>query len=93
MLRETRVDLALVRGRPPLKALADVTLRYSDDEFIVIRRCTVFEKPGVPPWANLPLLSVKKNGARYLRPLIELAAGLKKSVLKAILEEYKKQPR
>jgi hypothetical protein len=92
-MTETRVDLILVMGKPPLRALADVTLRCGDGEFVVIRRCTVFEKSGEPPWANLPLLSIEKNGRRHLRPLIELPDGLKKRVLKAILEEYVRHPR
>jgi hypothetical protein len=59
------VDLAIVLAKVPLRALADVTLRWSDGE-ITIRRCAVFEKLGAPPWANLPRLQIEKMGRESL---------------------------
>ena len=63
---EIRVDLAVVKAKPPLRALADVTLRWDEGE-LTIRRCAVFEKPGEPAWASLPRLPVEKNGKRVGR--------------------------
>ncbi|MGH9445163.1 MAG: hypothetical protein ACRD3O_05490 [Terriglobia bacterium] len=85
---EIRVDLALVNARPPLRALADVILREADLE-VTIRRCAVFEKPGEPPWANLPRLPVEKNGKRQYIGLIDLPCELKQRVLDALLSEYR----
>jgi hypothetical protein len=87
---ELKVDLAIVTARPPLRALADVTLRWTDGE-ITIRRCAVFEKPGAPPWANLPRLPVEKHGTRTYVPLIDLPRDLKQRVLDAVLDEYRKK--
>lgn len=84
------VELALVDARPPLRALADVNLRWSDGE-LTIRRCPVFEKPGVPPWANLPRLPIEKNGKKQFVPLIDLPGDLKQRVLDAVLEEYRRK--
>ncbi|MGH9438241.1 MAG: hypothetical protein ACRD22_10180 [Terriglobia bacterium] len=85
---EIRVDLALVNARPPLQALADIVLRESGLE-VTIRRCAVFEKPGEPPWANLPRLPVEKNGKRQFVSLIDLPHELKQRVLDALLAEYR----
>ncbi|MGI0133589.1 MAG: hypothetical protein ACREBW_01350 [Candidatus Micrarchaeaceae archaeon] len=87
---DIRVDLAIVNAKAPLRALADVALRWSDGE-ITIRRCAVFEKAGQPPWANLPRLPIEKNGKRIYAPLIELQAALKKRVLDAVLAEYRRK--
>jgi hypothetical protein len=84
------VELALVNARPPLRALADVILRWSDGE-LTIRRCAVFEKPGAPPWANLPRLPIEKNGKRQFVPLLDLPRELKQRVLDAVLEEYRRK--
>lgn len=85
---EIKVDLALVRAKAPLKALADVKLCWADNEF-TIRRCPVFEKSGEPPWANLPRLGIEKNGKREFVPILELSRELKQRVLNAVLDEYR----
>jgi hypothetical protein len=87
---EIKVELALVSAKPPLRALADVVLRWQGGE-ITIRRCAVFEKPDVPPWANLPCLPIEKNGKRQFVPLLDLPRELKQRVLEAVLEEYRKK--
>jgi hypothetical protein len=87
---ETRIDLALVTAKAPLRALADVILSWPEGE-ITIRRCAVFEKPGEPPWANLPRLPVDKDGKRIYVPLIEMQRKLKQRVLDAVLDEYSKK--
>jgi hypothetical protein len=87
---EIRIDLALIRAKPPLRALADVTLWWLEGK-ITIRRCTVFEKSGEPPWANLPRLQIGKDGRRSYVPLIELPRNLKERVLDAVLNEYKRR--
>jgi hypothetical protein len=84
------VELALVNAKPPLRALADVILRWPDEE-ITIRRCAVFEKPGAPPWANLPCLPIEKNGTKQFVPLLDLPRDLKKRVLDAVLDEYRRK--
>jgi len=84
------VELALVNAKPPLRALADVILRWPDEE-ITIRRCAVFEKPGTPPWANLPRLPIEKNGKRQFVQLLDLPRELKKRVLDAVLYEYRRK--
>jgi hypothetical protein len=86
---EITVDLSRVSAKPPLQALADVTLRWTDGE-IIVRRCAVFRKPGEPPWVSLPRLSIEKNGRKTYLPLIEIPQGLKQSVFKAVLEEFRK---
>jgi hypothetical protein len=86
---EIQIDLAHVNAKPPLRALADVTLRFSDGE-VTIRRCAVFERVGAPPWANLPQLPIDKKGRRILVPMIELPPDLRQRVLKALLAEYRK---
>jgi len=85
-----RVELSRVSAKPPLCALADVTLRWHGDE-LTIRRCAVFEKPGEPPWANLPGLCVEKNGKKQYAPLIDLSRELKQRVLDAVLIEYERK--
>ena len=87
---ETRIDLALVTAKAPLRALADVILSWPEGE-ITIRRCAVFEKPGEPPWANLPRLPVDKDGKRIYVPLIEMQRNLKQRVLDAVLDAYRKK--
>ena len=87
---EIKVHLALIDAKLPLRALADVVLRWSDAE-ITIRRCAVFEKPGVPPWANLPRLPIEKNGKRQYVPLLDLPRELKQRVLDAVLDEYRRK--
>jgi hypothetical protein len=87
---EIKVDLALINAKFPLRALADVVLRWSDAE-ITIRRCAVFEKSDAPPWANLPRLPIEKNGKRQFVPLLDLPCELKKRVLDAVLEEYQRK--
>ncbi len=84
------VELALVKAKPPLRALADVILRWSDGE-ITIRRCAVFEKPDVLPWANLPRLLIEKNGKRQFVPLVDLPRELKQRVLDAVMDEYRRK--
>lgn len=76
------VDLAIVRAKPPLTALADVKLTWVDGE-ITIRRCAVFEKAGAPPWATLPRLPVDRNGKKQFVSLLDLPRDLKQRVLDA----------
>lgn len=85
---EIRVELAIVRAKLPLRALADVILRWPDNE-VTIKRCAVFEKDGEPPWANLPRLLIEKNGKKQFVPLIDLSRELKTRVLDAVLSEYR----
>jgi hypothetical protein len=87
METQIRIDLALLNARPPLRALADVTLRWADGE-VTIRRVAVFEKTNEPPWASLPRLLVERNGKRSYVPLIDLPRELKRRVLDAVLSEY-----
>ena len=87
---EITVTLAMVAAKAPLRALADVSLPYVNEE-IIIRRCAVFEKPGEPPWANLPRLSIEKNGKKQFVPLVDLSHELKKRVLDAVLDAYRKK--
>ena len=82
------ISLAIIRAKPPLRALADVALQGSEAE-ITIRRCAVFEKEGQPPWASLPRLQIEKNGKKHFVPLIELSRDFNTRVLDAILAEYK----
>jgi hypothetical protein len=89
MLPKVSVQLALVAAKPPLRALADVTLRLEDSQ-ITIRRCAVFEKPGQPPWANFPRLLIEKNGKKQFAPLFEISRTLKERVLSSILDEYRR---
>jgi hypothetical protein len=86
---EIKVDLSIVNAKPPLRALADVTLHF-EDGLITLRRCTVFHKEGQPPWANLPSFPVEKNGKRVYVLLVELPRDLKKKVLEALLDQYRK---
>jgi hypothetical protein len=87
---EIRVVLAMVNAKAPLKALADVLLRWSDGE-LTIRRCAVFQKSGEPPWAILPRLPIEKNGKKQFVPLIDLPRELKQRVLDAVLDEYRRK--
>lgn len=87
---EIRIDLNLLNAKPPLRALADVTLCYSEGE-IKLRRCSVFQKTGEPPWANLPGISIEKHGKRQFVPVIELSREQKKSVVDALLDEYRRR--
>jgi hypothetical protein len=87
---EIKVDLALVKAKLPLRALADVLLRCADGA-VTIRRCAVFEKPGAPPWASLPRLPIEKYGKRIYAPFIDLSRNLKQRVLDAVLEEYRRK--
>jgi hypothetical protein len=88
---EIKIDLARVSAEPPLMALADVTLRFSEGE-LTIRRCAVFEKTGEPPWATLPRIPVEKNGKKIYAPMVELGRELRQRVLNAVLDTYKGQP-
>jgi len=87
---DIKVDLAPVNAKAPLKALADVFLRWSDGE-LTIRRWAVFQKPGEPPWANPPRLHIEKNGKKQFVPLIDLSRDLKKFVTSAVLDEYRRK--
>jgi hypothetical protein len=89
---EFRINLANVSAKPPLRALADVTLQFSEGE-VRIRRCAVFEKSGEPPWATLPRIPIEKNGKKIFVPMIELGRELQQSVLKSILQRYAGQKR
>jgi hypothetical protein len=88
MATEIKVQLATVRAKSPLCALADVIVTWPDGE-ITIRRCAVFEKPGEPPWAKLPSLPVDKDGKRIYLSLIEMQSNLKRRVLDAVLGAYR----
>jgi hypothetical protein len=85
-----KVELSLVIAKPPLKALADVTISWDQSE-VTIRRCAVFEKPDSPPWASLPRLPIEKDGKRTYAPLIDLPRNQKQRVLDAVLSEYARQ--
>ena len=87
---EIKIDLAIVVGKFPLRALADVTLRWDECE-ITIRRCAVFEKSGEPAWASLPRLPIDRNGKRQFVSLIDLPRDLKQRVLDALLDEYRRK--
>jgi hypothetical protein len=87
---EIQVTLGLLPAKPPLVALADVSLRSNDGE-ITIRRCAVFEKPGTPPWVSLPKLSIEKHGTKQFVALIELSRELKKLAFDAIVREYERK--
>ena len=90
MRRATEIaDLVLFKGKPPLRALADVTLRWSEGQ-VTIRRFAVFEKPSEPPWASVPRLCLEKDDRKTYVPLIDLPTGLKRRVLKAVLDEYRR---
>jgi hypothetical protein len=90
MPMEIGIDLALVSAKPPLRALADVALRCPEGE-ITIRRCAVFQKGGEPPWGNLPRLPIEKGGKKQFVPLVDLSRELKKRVLEALLDEYRRK--
>jgi hypothetical protein len=84
------VDLALVGGRAPLRALADVAVRVLTLQ-LTIRRCAIFQKSSGPAWASLPRLSVEKNGTRQLVSLIDLPRELRERVLDAVLAAYRRK--
>ena len=65
---EIKVNLSKVNAKQPLRTLADVTLRWPDDE-LVIRRCAVFEKYGEPAWAALPRIPIDKEARHGTCPL------------------------
>ncbi len=90
MPTEISVNLAQVSAKPPLRALADVTLRFAGGE-VTIQRCAVFERTGESAWASLPRLPIEKNGKRSYASLIELPRDLKQRVLDAVLAEYLRQ--
>jgi hypothetical protein len=87
---EIKLELAHVKAKPPLRALADVTLRFPDGD-VTIRRCAVFAKPGEPPWATLPRLPIEKLGKRTYVPLIDLPRDLKQRIFDAVLREFARQ--
>jgi hypothetical protein len=87
---EIKIDLSLLDAKPPLRALADVTLCYSEGA-VKLRRCSVFHKPGEPPWAKLPGVSIEKQGKKQFVPLIELSREQKKRVVDALLDEYRRK--
>jgi len=89
MSADITVELGLVNAKAPLRALADVTLRWPDGQ-ITIRRCAVFQKAGEPPWANLPRLPIEKNGKKQFMPLVDLPRELKERVLGQVLSEYRR---
>ena len=90
MTSKLTMDLALVSGRKPLRALADVTINW-EEELLTVRRCAVFQKPGEPPWAKLPQIPIEKNGKKQYVALIDLSRDLKRRVLEMILDEYRKK--
>ena len=82
-----KIELARINAKPPLMALADVTVQ-ADDVEIKIRRCAVFERAGQPPWASFPRRPIEKNGTRIYVNLIEASKDLKKQIFDKILEEF-----
>lgn len=84
-----KVNLALVQAKLPLRGLADVILKW-DDEELTIRRCAVFEKSGQPPWVSMPSLPIEKSGKKTYLPLVELPRELKQRIFDAVLAEYRK---
>jgi hypothetical protein len=88
MATQIKIDLKIVNAKPPLQALADVTLMWPEGE-ITIRRCAVFQKVGEPPWATLPRRPFEKNGKRQYVPLLDLPRDLKARVLEALLNDYR----
>lgn len=90
MAFEIKIELAQVSAKPPLRALADVTLCFSEGE-VTVRRCPVFAKPGDLPWATLPRLSFTKKGKKTYVQLLDLPSDLKQRVLTAVLDEYRRR--
>ena len=86
---EIDVKLGLVSAKPPLKALADVTLCFGDAE-IMIRRCAVFQRENGPAWASLPRLPIEKHGKKQFLELIDIPRELRQPVSTAILAAYEK---
>ena len=62
------VDLALVGGKPPLRALADVTLCWSEGE-LTLRRFAVFEKTGQPGLGERTSVAGREERPQGLRAL------------------------
>ncbi len=89
METQISVSLAILNARPPLKALADVTFLWPEGQ-LTVRRFAVFEKEGEPPWASVPRLCLEKDDRKTYVPLIDLPTGLKRRVLKAVLDEYRR---
>jgi hypothetical protein len=87
---EVKIDLSKIDAKPPLRALADVTLRFTEGE-VTLRRCAVFQKAGEPAWATLPRLPIEKNGKKQFVPLIDISRELKKRVVNALLAEYRRK--
>jgi hypothetical protein len=87
---EIRISLGHVKARLPLRALADVSICF-DNEEITLRRCAVFERVGSPAWVSLARISVEKNGTKRCFPLIEISRDLKKRIFDAILDEYREK--
>lgn len=87
---EVKIDLSKIDAKLPLRALADVTLRFTEGE-VILRRCAVFQKAGEPAWATLPRLPIEKNGKKQFVPLIDISRELKKHVLGALLTEYRRK--
>jgi hypothetical protein len=87
---QIKIEMTLVSARPPLRALADVTLKILDEQ-IVLKRCPIFQKDGQPPWASLPSFPLEKNGKRTYVVPIELLGELKKRVLDELIVEYQKK--
>lgn len=88
MATEIKVDLTIVNAKPPLQALADVTLVWPEGT-VTIRRCAVFQKPNEPAWATFPRLPIEKNGKRQYVPLLDLPRDLKSRVIEALLNNYR----
>jgi len=88
MATQIKVELTIVNARPPLRALADVTLTWPEGQ-ITIRRCAVFEKGGEPPWATLPRIPIEKSGKKQYVPLLDPPRDLNTQVLEALLNEYR----
>ncbi len=84
------INLSSIQAKPPLRALADVRLHLPDGE-LTIRRCAVFERNDQPPWVSLPRITFEKHGKRQFVPLIDLSRELKKRVLEAVLDEYRRK--
>jgi len=83
------VNLVRVKAKPPLRALADVLLSF-DKDHVVFRRCAVFERPGQQAWVTFPRLTLEKDGKKLGVELIRLSCELKRQVVSAVLDEYRK---
>jgi hypothetical protein len=83
------VNLVRVKAKPPLRALADVLLSF-DKDHVVFRRCAVFERHGQQAWVTFPRLTLEKDGKKVSVELVRLSCELKRQIVSAILEEYRK---